>query len=195
MTVTTIPLSKLSNPGDVRPRAVLADSDKDEHLLISIVASKWFPHIDFDYADDGADLLLKLSMLESIDELPSVIILNRHMARYDGLRTLYELQAHPVLWQIPVLVVLDPSPVEAEVDCYRAGARWVQNRATSLQEMIELIDRMESFAASDFSYVGCGSLDISLFNQQYAAEIEESLEATARARRLITEDFALPTAA
>lgn len=195
MTVTSIPLSNLETSRDLRLRAVFADSDKDEHLLMSVVASKFFPHIDFDYVNDGAQLLLRLALIESIDDLPSVILLNRHMARYDGLRTLYELQAHPVLWQIPVLVIKNPSPVQAEIDCYRAGARWVQNKPNSLSGMIELIDRMEAFAAPEFSYTSCGAFDVSLFNEQYAVEIEHSLQATARAHRLVEEDFALPKTA
>ena len=174
--MTIIPTSKLAVPIDVRLRALMADSNKDEHLLMSVVASKWFPYFGFDFLDDGAQLLLKLAFIESVDDLPNVIVLNRDMAKYDGLRTLCELQAHPVLWQIPVVVVLDKANVEHEVECYRAGARWVQAKPDVLDDMIELFNRIEMFAAQPLSYSPCGSIDASVFNHDYALEIQKSLE-------------------
>lgn len=193
--MTTIPSSRFSVPSDVSHSVLIADSDKDEHLVTSVVASKWFPDWGLDFADDGAQLLLKLAFIESIDGLPGLIVLNREMPRYDGLRTLCELQAHPVLWQIPVIVLIDAPDAEVEIDCYRSGARWVQAKPHDLDGMIKLFDRVELFAAQPFSYHPCGCMNISVFNQEYAEEIERSLEITARARRLTNQELSFPAAA
>lgn len=193
--MTVIPTNKFNVPADMHLRVLMADSDKDEHLLMSVVASKWFPYFGIDFADDGAQLLLKLAFIESVDDLPSVIVLNRDMAKYDGLRTLCELQAHPVLWQIPVVVVLDTPNVDKEVECFKAGARWVQSKPKTLDDMIDFLDRVGAFAAQPLSYSPCGSLDASVFNQEYAEEIQRSLESMARARRLVTGDLSFPAAA
>ena len=155
-------------------RAMMADSDRDEHLLMSAFTARWAPHIECDYATDGAQLLLKLALINRIDDLPSVLIINRYMAKYDGLRTLCELQAHPILWQIPVMVVVDNDDVRAEIDCYRSGARWVQTKPKTIYDFYEFIVRIEAVAAPRHSYEPCGALDLSAFNSEYASFIEDS---------------------
>lgn len=171
MTATTTTTTEAESVG---LRVMMADSDRDEHLLMSAFTARWAPNLEFDYAADGAQLLLKLAMINSIDELPSLLIINRYMDKYDGLRTLCELQAHPVLWQIPVVVVVDNDDIRAEIDCYRSGARWVQTKAKTLTDMHDFLERIDVFAAPRFSYQPCGSLDLSVFNTEYASTIEEA---------------------
>ena len=165
-------------------RALMADSDKEEHFLMSVMGSIWAPHINFDFAVDGAEMLLKLAFTDSVHELPSIIILNRYMDKYDGLRTLCELQAHPVLWQIPVVVVVDDFDIRSEIDCYRSGACWVQPKAQDIDEMRDFLACVEGFAASPAEYDSSGLWDLTLLTEQYVSEIERYRDELARSRKL-----------
>lgn len=180
---STIRRSPLSVAAEFGFHVQWADSDPDEHLLMSVVATRWAPHIGIDYSHDGAAMLLKLALANTARELPSVIVLNRHMDRYDGLRTLCELQSHLVLWQIPVVMLLDRPDIRAEIDSYRAGARWVQRKAETVEEMREFLQRLETFAASSLAYQPVGCEEVSLMNHECALEAERTIERSARARR------------
>ena len=172
-------------PEASRLRVLLADSDREEHLLMSAFSARWASDVELEFATDGAELLLKLALIDSIDQLPHLLIINRYMAKYDGLRTLCELQAHPILWQIPVMVIVDNDDIRAEIDCYRSGACWVQTKAKTLNEMHDFVERIETFAASVFSYHPCGSIDLTLFNAEYASVIEESYRAEVSQRKFL----------
>lgn len=161
-------------------RVLMADSDKEEHFLMSVMGSIWAPQVEFDFAEDGAEMLLKLAFTDTVEELPAIIILNRYMDKYDGLRTLCELQAHPVLWQIPVVVVVDDFDIRSEIDCYRAGACWVQTKAQDIDEMRDFLAGVESFAGSPQNYDASGLWDLTLLNEQYASEIERRRQRATR---------------
>lgn len=143
---TTFPQLSSDLTGDSRIKVMLADGDTDDHALMSAFAADWAPQLDFSFAHDGVDLLVQLAVLEDPQEFPDVIVLNYEMPRYDGFLALCELQAHQQLWQIPVIVLSDRLGRDIEVSCYRAGARWFQQRPTSRIEMGELLMRVEEFA-------------------------------------------------
>lgn len=176
MTIT-IPSSELSVSGNYSRRVMMADSDTDEHLLMSVAANRWAPHLDLDFASDGAEMLLKLALTDSVDELPSAIVLNRYMDRYDGLRTLCEMQSHPTLWQIPVVVILDWDDIRAEIDCYRTGAKWVQSKPQNLREVKDFFERIDTFSAPAFSYHNGGSWDPPSFARRHPSHIASSVYA------------------
>ena len=152
---------------------LLADGDSGEHLLMSTYSERWAPDLEFTFARDGGDLLLQLAFIDSVDELPNAIVLNYHMSRRSGFQALCELQAHPVLWQIPVIVIADEFRPNEEAASFRAGARWFQRKPQTIDEMHELLDRIRNLAADPFTYQPCGSIDLSLFNADFAASVED----------------------
>ncbi len=172
--------------GDLTLRVMMADDDPQEHLLMSMAADRSAVPLNLEFVRDGAELLLALSSIERLDDLPNVIILDLRMPRFDGQRTLAELQAHPVFWQIPVVVFTTSSRPSDEAGCYRGGARWFQIKPSSFSEMDSFISTLERFAADPWTYQACGTLDLSIFNADFAADIEDSLlsdwEAISRGR-------------
>lgn len=159
---------------------MLVDGRPDEPLVVTTAAVKWAPHQKYSFAIDGIDLLLELAKIASVDELPHVIVMNRNLTRLDGLRVLCELRGHPVLWQIPVIILDEDANAATEIDCYRRGARWVQQWPRTISELISLFERIDDFAASTLSYHPCSWMDMSVFNQEYADEIEQMLMPTPR---------------
>ena len=170
---TTLPIQTCFDAGGLSTSVLMADGDPEEHLLMSAFASRWTPELEFTFARDGGDLLLQLAFIDSVDALPNAIVLNYHMSRRSGFQALCELQAHPVLWQIPVIVVADNFRSDEEAASYRAGARWFQRKPHTLEEMHELVDRIEDLAADPYTYQSCGSIDLSLFNADFAASVED----------------------
>jgi len=162
---TTFPQLTAISAGDYRIRVMMADGDPEEHLLVSAFAAHRAPQLEFTFARDGADLMMQLAFVEDIRDLPDVIVLAYDMPRYNGLQALREIQAHPVLWQVPVVVVSRQLDRDLEVRCYQAGARWVQQRPAERDDMAEFLERVEEFAATR-------SIDVSVFAHSLSTEIE-----------------------
>lgn len=79
----------------------------------------------------SADDLLRDLAVAAEDELPNVILLIGYHSNFQSVDPLTELQADPLLWEIPVVVVLDEVNLDLELDCYRRGATWVGSTPTS----------------------------------------------------------------
>lgn len=95
-------------------KIVMVDDDPSEHVLMLAAAKEVDVPSDFTFFDDGADALLHLQRT-GVDDLPDVIVLDLRMPGLDGHSTLDELQADPVLWQVPV-VVFTSSPRRSDAD-------------------------------------------------------------------------------
>lgn len=161
------------------PRAVLmADGDLEEHLLVSAFAARWAPSLTFNFAQDGGDLLLQLAAISNEEELPRALVLNYHMRRRNGFQILCELQLHPVLWQIPVIVLADTFRPDEEAAAYRAGAQWFQQKPQTVGEMHDLMLRVDELSARPFFDQFWGSIELSRFNAEFSAAIEEILSPT-----------------
>ena len=170
---TTIPIQACFQADGYPTSVLMADGDAEEHLLMSTFSARFAPDLDFTFAQDGGDLLLQLAFIDAVDALPNAIVLNYHMNRRSGFQALCELQAHPVLWQVPVIVIADQFRPNEEAASYRAGARWFQRKPQTVEEMHELVDRIKDHAADPFTYQPCGSINLSLFNADFAAAVED----------------------
>lgn len=110
---TSMKTTNLQDEHDDPVRIVMVDDDPSEHVLMQAAAREVSVEPDFTFFEDGADALLHLAGT-SAEDLPDVIVLDLRMPGLDGHSTLDELQADPVLWQVPV-VVFTSSPREADV--------------------------------------------------------------------------------
>lgn len=119
MFTTTAVTDDLTRPSPEDPvRIVMVDDDPSEHVLMLAAAREANISSDFTFFEDGADALLHL-IGAPVEDLPDVIVLDLRMPGLDGHSTLDELQADPILWQVPVVVFTSSprlSDLETSID-------------------------------------------------------------------------------
>lgn len=111
MTYATIP----------NPTILYVDDDSDDCFIMRSSLEDSGNGTNLVCASDGEEAVRYLTSV-SPSSLPSLIVLDLNMPRWDGKRTLSYLKSHPQLASIPV-VVLSTSENKAEKeDCAKLGA-------------------------------------------------------------------------
>lgn len=117
----------------------IVDDKADYRFLIQQVFSHQLPAYSIRLFSGGESLLEALSTL---DQLPSLILLDRHMPELDGYQTLLRLKEHPNYRKIPV-VMMSADASNADIDrCYAAGLNSFvlkQTNFTAFRESIAVI--------------------------------------------------------
>ena len=133
-------------------RILMADDDPQEHILMVMASEGISTPLIFDFVSDGAKLLTELYVPESAKDLPNLIILDLRMPRLDGLRTLEELQAHPLFWQVPVIVFTSSARIQDEALSYARGATLFMTKPSSFSGMEAFLERAIEIAKSTDEY-------------------------------------------
>lgn len=92
---------------------LIADDDPEDRLLIKEAFQESLVSNELLFVNDGEELMSHL--LEN-DTLPGLILLDLNMPRKDGREALREIKSHPLLKQVPVVVL---TTSKAEEDIYR----------------------------------------------------------------------------
>lgn len=166
---------------DRRLRVVMADDDHNDHLLVTLAARAAGVDAEFIFHDDGSTLLHRLERLTRLEALPDLVLLDLHMPGLDGHRTLEALQAHPVLWQIPVVVYSVSTRRSDEVRAYANGAHWFVSKPDSFAELVEFARTLPR-RANTVPYetmVDDTVIDLTVDENQLVDEIEHFLETEA----------------
>lgn len=129
-----------------KTRVFMADDNPAEHLLMAMAADQSAQPLQFEFETSGDGLLLELGAAPSVGHYPDLILLDYDILGLSGAQTLEELQAHPSLWQIPVVVLTDSYRIEDEVGAYQRGACWFELRPESMSAMIGFVSRVIGFA-------------------------------------------------
>jgi len=127
-------------------RILMADDDRTEHLMLLLAADKHGSALEISFVDDGSDLMMTLAQVEYFSDLPDLIILDLRMPKLDGHRTLDELQAHPVFWQIPVVMFTSSSRIEDKKLSVERGAVWFETKPSDFSGMTDFVDRVAARA-------------------------------------------------
>lgn len=139
--------SLTENNADVTVRIMMVDDDPFEHVLMEDAAKEAGLGLDLTFFQDGAAALLELIGTPR-EELPDLIVLDLRMPGVDGHTTLDELQADPVLWQIPV-VVFTSSPLKDDINASASGgAVSYVVKPSDFSAMIDFIGRIRDIAQS-----------------------------------------------
>lgn len=118
---------------------VMADDDENDQLLMVLAAEEAGIKAHFTFVDDGLKLIDHLKRLHASNRLPNLIVLDLRMPMLDGHGALDELQAHPDLWQIPV-VVFTSSTRRSDVErSLEAGARWFETKPSVFSQLVDVV--------------------------------------------------------
>ncbi len=142
----------LQSISDRALKVVMADDDRNDQLLTVMAAEEASHPIDFQFVDDGSDLMIMLSLINDLEELPDLIVLDLRMPRMDGHRTLDRLQAHPVFWQIPVLVFSTSSRQADMTLSLDLSARRFETKPPDFSGMVKFIHRLVKVASERQPY-------------------------------------------
>ncbi len=137
---------------DRKLRVVMADDDRNDQMLMVMATDEARAPIELSFVDDGAELLHRLSVIGSLEDLPDAIILDLRMPRLDGHRTLDRLQAHPVLWQIPVVMFSSSHRYGDMCLSHDLGARDFETKPSSFSGMIDFVTRLAVIVAQRQPY-------------------------------------------
>lgn len=174
--------TKVSAATLCRPlRIIMADDDHNDHLLITMASESAGLDAEFIFHDDGSMLLHRLEKLVGLDALPDLILLDLRMPGLDGHRTLEALQAHPILWQIPVVVFSTSTRRADETQAYANGAHWFVTKPSSFDGMVEFARTLPNRANTIPYETAVEEIDIDLsYDEQLLFdEIENYLETEA----------------
>ncbi len=180
MTTTMHKTSSTDTPSPDRTLdIVMADDDRNDHLLLLMAAEEAGVVADFTFLDDGSTLMFHLADISDTADLPNLIILDLRMPGLDGHRTLDELQAHPVLWQIPVVVFTSSTRWSDEVRSFDRGARWVETKPSEFEDLLTFVRSLPArawlvgYEAADEQIEPAGYLK--LLSADITADIEDDL--------------------
>ncbi len=127
----------------------MADDDRNDQLLTLMAADQANLDADFTFVDDGLELLTRLNRYGTEQTLPHLILLDLHMPKLAGHHTLTQLQAHPILWRIPVIVFSSSTrrqDIEQSID---NGARWFETKPSDFNELVTFLKTLPDKAAND----------------------------------------------
>ena len=105
----------------IHPKILYVDDDNDDCIFLAESFAALNTSTDLVCASGGEEAITYLSSV-SADALPSLIILDLNMPKWDGRQTLCYIKAHPSLADIPVVILsTSASRTDKEV-CKRLGA-------------------------------------------------------------------------
>jgi CheY-like chemotaxis protein len=116
------------------PQVCLIDDEVDYRFLIQQVFSRYLQAQSVTLFSSGKAFLDKLPYF---DQLPNLVLLDRHMPTLDGHQTLVILKGHPTYKRIPVVMMsAQASPFEIS-SCYEAGVNSFLSKSLNFEAMRE----------------------------------------------------------
>jgi CheY-like chemotaxis protein len=125
---------------------VAADDNPDDRLLLQTAWEETAP-VTLHLVEDGKELIDLLYGQgkytgAAVNPPPNLIILDLKMPRKNGHETLQEIKAHPVLREIPV-VVLTTSNAESDIArSYELGASVCATKPESFEDLLQFVQML-----------------------------------------------------
>lgn len=130
------------------PQILLADDNRDDHLMFMMAAEEASVAADLQFAKNGTEVLRRLTRTESLLDLPDLIVLDLRMPYMDGHRTLAALKNDSFYADIPVAILTSSSSEEDRRRSEDLGAEVFTTKPSTFQAMVELATQLESLALS-----------------------------------------------
>lgn len=125
---------------DCYPHVVMIDDDEDDQYIYGKNFRERDPQLIFSGFTSGKDIFLHYNQRNDFDrKIPSIILLDLNIPKDDGIDILLNLKQHPLLKDVPVLVLTtSSSPLDIQ-DCYELGVHSYFVKPMTLQETKDLI--------------------------------------------------------
>ena len=120
----------------------VVDDQADLRFILQNLFSLSFPRVQICLFEQGQALLDELPHL---DQLPALILMDRHMPVLDGYQTLQKLKQDPNYQLIPVVMMSAEASASEIKDCYRAGANSFLRKPVEFQAQLEMVSRISQY--------------------------------------------------
>jgi CheY-like chemotaxis protein len=123
---------------------LMADDDEDDLVLVKDAFAAAGIFIELRSVPDGEELVEYLFRRNKYEDSslfpePNLILLDLNMPKKDGREVLAEIKAHPILRQIPV-VVLTTSREDADIrKCYEMGASSYVTKPNGFNALVDIV--------------------------------------------------------
>ena len=139
------PLTDETQPVASRQKAkralVVEDNDNERELLASYLRLSGFE------VDTAANGLEAIKQLQNSDELPQAVILDMHMPKLDGAKTVSNIRHREDMKDLPVFAVSGTSPREMNVPIGPSGVnRWFEKPVNPSQLVDQLNAEVDELA-------------------------------------------------
>ncbi|MFL5739119.1 MAG: response regulator [Flavisolibacter sp.] len=120
------------------PKILYVDDDSDDWIFLSESFAATTTGTDLVCASGGEEAIKYLNS-QNHDDLPSLIILDLNMPRWDGRQTLNYIKSNPELSDIPV-VILSTSENKMDMEvCARLGATRYMQKPYKYEEYKDVV--------------------------------------------------------
>lgn len=117
----------------------LVDDDAEDRLLFRLIFNEYKINRELIEMGDGIELMQYLDTCYR-DQIPSLIFLDRHMPKMDGLQVLQLLKANFVYRHIPVVIFSDSKAALDKSEAYRLGANFFITKPTQIKDLRKIIE-------------------------------------------------------
>jgi CheY-like chemotaxis protein len=85
-------------------KILLVDDDNEDHVILHECFLQLGVQHQIDYLFNGEQAIQYLSKIETVDDLPKLVVMDLNMPIMSGLQALKEIKADPRLSSIPIIV-------------------------------------------------------------------------------------------
>jgi CheY-like chemotaxis protein len=132
-------------------RILLVEDSKHDVELTMVALEECHLANHVDVANDGAEALDYLHRRGAFanhgGEMPVVVLLDLKMPKVDGMEVLREMKSHPVLKQIPVVMLTSSREERDLVQSYKLGANAYVVKPVDFQQFIDSVKQLGCFWA------------------------------------------------
>lgn len=128
--------------GEDRAAVLMADDDSEDCMLATEAFRESGAKVAFCCVPDGVELMDYLSKnLEGCGTrgLPKLILLDLNMPRKDGRSALIEIQSHPALRHIPILILTTSEEEKDIAFSMKAGAKSFITKPATFDKWVEIM--------------------------------------------------------
>lgn len=125
-------------------KILYVDDDVDDRYFMSLSLTETGTNADLICASNGEDAIQYLNSTK-VSDLPSLIILDLNMPKWDGRKTLNYLKKQPHLANIPVVILTTSNSTTDRESCALLGASSYYTKPYRFDDYKQIINSFGSF--------------------------------------------------